>query len=134
MCNSYPTTNPILCFKDQKSSKKKYGLMRKQTLNPCREVLEKTPRRADSGCMLPTDRRITTCKKDFEFGKRLGKGRYGDVYIVRHKLTGFLCAMKVIDKDIVREEEMQEPLTREIKISFFMDHPNIATLYGCFDD
>ena len=34
----------------------------------------------------------------FEMGKKLGKGRFGDVYMVREKKLGFVLAMKVVNK------------------------------------
>lgn len=36
---------------------------------------------------------------DFELGKRLGKGKFGRVYCVREKKSGFVCALKVMSKD-----------------------------------
>lgn len=42
------------------------------------------------------------CLADFNIGRKLGKGRYGDVYMVEHKFTGFLCAMKMIEKSLIR--------------------------------
>ena len=32
---------------------------------------------------------------DFEIGKALGKGRFGNIYVVREKKTAFICALKV---------------------------------------
>lgn len=34
----------------------------------------------------------------FEVGRKLGRGRFGDVYMAREKNTGFALAMKVINK------------------------------------
>jgi serine/threonine protein kinase len=33
---------------------------------------------------------------DFEFGRPLGKGAFGIVYLARLKKTKFICALKVI--------------------------------------
>lgn len=35
-------------------------------------------------------------KEDFAVGKKLGKGQFGEVMLVQHKTTGFLCGMKVM--------------------------------------
>ena len=35
-------------------------------------------------------------KDDFEIGKKMGKGQFGEVMLVKHKLTGFICGMKVM--------------------------------------
>lgn len=32
---------------------------------------------------------------DFEFGGKLGRGRFGNVYVVREKKSGFVLALKV---------------------------------------
>lgn len=34
----------------------------------------------------------------FELGRKLGKGRFGDVYMAREKTSGFALAIKVISK------------------------------------
>lgn len=39
---------------------------------------------------------------DFEFGQRLGKGKFGDVYLAREKRTNFITAIKVLDKTSIR--------------------------------
>lgn len=36
--------------------------------------------------------------EDIEIGKCLGKGRFGNVYMIRDKKTSFVCALKVISK------------------------------------
>ena len=35
-------------------------------------------------------------KDDFLIGKKMGKGQFGEVNLVRHKKTGFLCGLKVM--------------------------------------
>lgn len=52
----------------------------------------------------------------------------------KQKSTGFMCAIKVIPKEMVREENIVNQLTRELKIQSCLDHPNITKLYGFFDD
>ena len=67
-------------------------------------------------------------------GKKLGKGRFGDVYVVREKKLGFILAMKVINKEELVESDMQNQLFFEIKIQTFLNHPNTLRMYGCFSD
>jgi hypothetical protein len=33
--------------------------------------------------------------EDFEIGKKLGRGRFGNVYVVREKSSGYIAALKV---------------------------------------
>lgn len=54
--------------------------------------------------------------------------------MVRHRRTGFLYAMKTIQKDRIEKEKLMPQVLREIKISSFVCHPNIITMYGYFDD
>ena len=35
-------------------------------------------------------------KEDFFTVKKLGKGQFGEVMLVQHKETGFICGMKVM--------------------------------------
>jgi hypothetical protein len=35
---------------------------------------------------------------DFVLGKKLGSGKFGEVFVARHKQSGFICALKKISK------------------------------------
>jgi serine/threonine protein kinase len=43
-------------------------------------------------------------------GKKLGKGNFGDVYLVRHIILGFIFAMKIIPKKVVKEKKMEKQI------------------------
>ena len=43
---------------------------------------------------------------DFYMGKKLGRGKFGDVFLVKHKATGFVCALKIIKKKTLIEEKV----------------------------
>jgi aurora kinase len=45
-----------------------------------------------------------------------------------------VCALKKIPKEIIKEENILNQLTRELKIQMFLDHPNIIKLYSFFHD
>jgi aurora kinase len=36
---------------------------------------------------------------DFVLGKKLGSGKFGEVFVARHKKSGFICALKKISKN-----------------------------------
>lgn len=72
--------------------------------------------------------------KDFEIGKKLGKGKFGRVYCVRHKQSGFICALKAIDKSEIVQYTLQKQMRREIEIHSTLNHPNLTKLYGHFQD
>ena len=60
----------------------------------------------------------------------LGKGAYGEVIKVRHKISKVLRAMKVIDKNKLSLAE--KSLINEINIVKSLDHPNIMKVYEFF--
>lgn len=59
---------------------------------------------------------------------------------MKHLKTGFVAAMKVINKDSLTGSSQEETdksinqLVSEIKIQFFLKHPNVISIYDCFCD
>ena len=83
--------------------------------------------------MVVTDREELNLEQ-FEVGRKLGKGRFGDVFMARDIKSGFGVAIKMISKKEVKEARMESQLTQEIKIQMFSNHPNVLKLYGFFHD
>jgi calcium-dependent protein kinase len=71
--------------------------------------------------------------KDYQILNLLGKGGFGEVKKVIHKLTGDVRAMKIIKKDLV-DESFLTSLANEIKILRMLDHPHIVKLYEIYQD
>lgn len=42
---------------------------------------------------------------DFELRAVVGRGRFSEVQVVREKATGDVCALKVMDKTVLRTQE-----------------------------
>jgi serine/threonine protein kinase len=53
---------------------------------------------------------------DFEFGKALGKGKYGHVYLAREKKSKFVVAIKIVYKRQLIKYDAIKTLEREIEI------------------
>jgi len=53
---------------------------------------------------------------DFDIGKGLGRGKFGHVYLAREKKTGYVCAIKVLEKSQIMKEKVEKQLRREIEI------------------
>ncbi|KZN89250.1 Serine/threonine-protein kinase [Penicillium chrysogenum] len=70
----------------------------------------------------------------FEIGRPLGKGKFGRVYLARERGTGFICALKVLHKDEIRQGRVEKQVAREIEIQSNLRHPNVLQLYGHFHD
>ena len=73
-------------------------------------------------------------KSDFDFLKELGVGSFGQVYLVKHKKTKAIYAIKSIDKSDDQNLEEKANFSREVEIMYKLNHPNIVKLYGHFED
>ena len=70
----------------------------------------------------------------FEIGRPLGKGKFGRVYLVRERSTGFVCALKTLYKSELQSSGAESQVRREVEIQSNLRHPNILKLYGHFHD
>lgn len=57
---------------------------------------------------------------DFEIGKPLGKGKFGNVYLTRERKSHFVVALKVIFKKDVEKNKLYHQLRREIEIQYHL--------------
>lgn len=71
---------------------------------------------------------------DIDVGKRIGEGRFAKVYVARDRRTGFVFALKVLDKIQLIEHDVEHQLQREIEIQSLCRHTNILRLYNYFHD
>lgn len=71
---------------------------------------------------------------DFEIGKKLGRGKYGRVYLAKEKKSGYLCALKCMEKQEILQDHAEFQIIREIEIQSNILHPNILALYNYFHD
>ena len=53
---------------------------------------------------------------DFEIGRPLGKGKFGNVYLAREKESKFILALKVLFKSQLQKSGVEHQLRREIEI------------------
>lgn len=75
----------------------------------------------------------TDILEEYQVGKLLGEGSYGQVKLVLHRRTKVERAMKIIKKAGVSAEE-REIMMREVSILKSLDHPNIIKIYDLFED
>jgi len=71
---------------------------------------------------------------DFEIGRPLGKGKFGNVYLAREKKSKYIVALKVLFKSQLIKNNVQHQLRREIEIQAHLRHDNILRLFGYFYD
>lgn len=70
----------------------------------------------------------------FEIGRPLGKGKFGRVYLVRERSSGYICALKTLYKAEFQQCQLERQVLREIEIQTNLCHPNILKLHGQFHD
>lgn len=73
-------------------------------------------------------------REDFEFGPKIGKGKFCDVFLARDYKTNWIVALKVLDKMMIRQMRAQRQIVREIKYHSYLKHENIIKLFGVFHD
>merc|ERR1711865_734698 len=71
---------------------------------------------------------------DFDIGKPLGRGKFGNVYLAREKKSKYIVALKVLFKSQLQKAGVEHQLRREIEIQSHLRHANILRLYGYFYD
>jgi aurora kinase, other len=71
---------------------------------------------------------------DFILLEKAGQGTYSEVYKAVEKSSGFVCSLKILNKEKMINMGVLDNLVREIKLSLFLNHPNLVSLYGCFSD
>ncbi|KAH9411908.1 serine/threonine protein kinase [Ordospora pajunii] len=71
---------------------------------------------------------------DFEIGRLLGRGKFGQVWLAREKTKGHIVALKIIPINAIQTPETARQVRREIEIHSNLKHPNILRMYGHFYD
>lgn len=54
--------------------------------------------------------------EDFDIGRPLGKGKFGNVYLVRERQSKFILALKVLFKTQLEKANVEHQLRREVEI------------------
>lgn len=72
------------------------------------------PRRPPSE--LPSQKPRVFSLNDFDIGKPLGRGKFGNVYLAREKRSQYVVALKVLFKSQLQKAGVEHQLRREIEI------------------
>ena len=70
---------------------------------------------------------------NFEFGKFICDGSFGEVYLARERSSLYIVALKVISKTI-REGESKVGILAEITNQARLQHPNVLSVFSYFYD
>lgn len=94
-----------------------------------------TPKTADSVAVTAPDKKAEKWElSNFEIGRALGRGKFGNVYVAREKNSHFVVALKVMFKKQIHTNGIEHQVKREIEIQSHLRHKNILRLYGYFHD
>eukprot|EP00347_Sterkiella_histriomuscorum_P016451 403353126 len=72
-------------------------------------------------------------EQKYDFLETIGQGGFGLVRKVRHKITGEIRAMKIIQVDQYDQSTLKN-LSNEVEILKQLDHPNIVKIYEFYQD
>lgn len=84
--------------------------------------------------MKKDEKKKTWSLSDFDLGRALGKGKFGNVYLAREKESHYVVALKVLFKSQILYSEIEHQVRREVEIQCRLRHPNILRMYGYFHD
>lgn len=71
------------------------------------------------------EKKLEWTLNDFEVGRSLGRGKFGNVYLAREAKSKFVVAMKILYKEQIEKHGVQQQLRREIEIQYHLRY--------CFD-
>lgn len=69
---------------------------------------------------------------DFDIGKPLGKGKFGNVYLAREKRSKFIIAMKVLYRSQIEDAKISHQVRREIEIQTHLRYFSILFSLAMF--
>nr|CAI5866575.1 unnamed protein product [Callosobruchus analis] len=102
--------------------------------NPDNDCKQKQAVTSTGACRKQQSNERKWTLSDFDIGRPLGKGKFGNVYLAREKTSKFKVALKVLFKSAIKECNNEHQVRREIEIQSHLKHPNILRLYGYFHD
>ena len=74
------------------------------------------------------------CEKDFTPIKLIGKGSYGNVFLVRYNRNNTLYAMKVLSKSLLRQQNQQKNTKSERNLMVQINCPFIVSVKFAFQN
>jgi serine/threonine protein kinase len=69
----------------------------------------------------------------YRLGRMIGKGAFGNVCLLTHKLTGASVAAKIIEKSYMKDDYRRKKVRNEILILQRMAHSNVVRILEVFE-
>lgn len=76
---------------------------------------------------------LVNLEDDFEFGKKLGEGAFGEVYKAIHKATGYVLAVKLVNTANINQQSI-ENIKKEVDILKKCRHVNVVNFFSWYTD
>lgn len=130
-----PTSNGPCSSSESVISASKPLATNENVLNICTKRNEHKPQqKAQKSPQESGKKQRTWTLADFDIGRPLGKGKFGNVYLAREKKSKYIVALKVLFKNMIQSLNNEHQVRREIEIQTHLRHPNILRMYGYFHD
>ena len=71
---------------------------------------------------------------NYEFIQTIGEGTFGKVKLALHNLTQEKVAIKILEKNKIKNQKDLERIEKEIKYLKMLNHPNIVKIYEIIED
>eukprot|EP00804_Cyclotella_cryptica_P005950 CCRYP_000208-RA/>CCRYP_000208-RA protein AED:0.17 eAED:0.17 QI:259/1/1/1/1/0.83/6/2103/812 len=71
---------------------------------------------------------------EFHFHRIIGIGMFGKVWLVQHKISRDVYALKVMEKKVIVDRKMTKGVIREKNVMISVEHPFIVDLVATFQD
>ena len=65
-------------------------------------------------------------KEKYDFGKKVGGGNYGEVYLCKNKITNEKVVIKILKK---KNKNLNKEIIKQIELLKILDHQNIMNIY-----
>lgn len=131
----YPLTNGSCNSGEGAVSSTKVLSSNENAVNTCTKVSDEKPAQRDQKDVQESGKKQRTWTlADFDIGRPLGKGKFGNVYLAREKKSKYIVALKVLFKNMIHSLNNEHQVRREIEIQTHLRHPNILRMYGYFHD
>ena len=66
---------------------------------------------------------------NYKYIKTIGEGTFGKVKLATHIITGEKVAIKILQKNLIKDKNQYNRIEREIKYLKLFNHPNIIQIY-----
>jgi hypothetical protein len=126
----FPVFQPIVCQKCGKDVSAEVGSGRQgeYICQSCRQQARNDPGQLlinllNQGAVVAPELNIP----DYIIERKLGEGGMGAVYLVRHKRTSKMAALKVMIPEVAVDEQARMRFQREMELTRHLSHPNIVS-------